>query len=504
MSRVSKRRRKKPTKHNSGKSSTESLPLCSVGNQTLTVQEAVDLASQAYSAGHLIDAANLCRQVLLIEPNHLIILHLLDQISPQLSIIGSSANVIEEALPSRQNDADTYFHLGNHHFEQGELEEAVANYRSALTLNSNFAEAHTNSGNALQDLGRLDEALASFISAVEIIPNYPEALCNLGYVQQELGMLDKASESYRCALNHRPELAEVRNNLGTTLQEQGRLDEAMASYCKAIAINPDLPDVHFNLHTLLLDEDDLIPSIKCVEKAIALNPNNTYYRFMLGVLLDCAGDTQATVEQFELVRNGDDLDRARLDAWEHLKSACEELPSIIGSSIDAFKIGIQSADIEGTVLEFGVRSGTSVRQIAALVDQEVHGFDSFEGLPETWHENPQGLYSTDGELPKVPENVILHKGWFEDTLPKFLEDFSGPVRFLNIDCDLYSSTKTVLEYLSEHICRGTVIVFDEYIGNKHWCEDEFKAFQEAVSKFNWNYEYLCFSFFTKQVAVRIV
>jgi tetratricopeptide (TPR) repeat protein len=504
MSRVSKRRRKKPTKHNSGNSSTGRLPLCSIGNQSLTVQESADLAIQAYSTGHLTEAANICRQVLLIEPNHLIILHLLDELALQLDNNDFSADVLEEPLPSEQNDAETFFHLGNHHYEQGELEEAVANYHSALALNPNFAEAHTNSGNALQDLGRLDEALANFLSAIEIIPNYPEALCNLGYVQQELGMLDKASESYRCALNHRPELAEVRNNLGTTLQEQGKLDEAMASYCKAIAINPELPDVHFNLHTLLLDEGDLFPSIKCIEKAIDLNPDNTYYRFMLGVLLDCAGDTQAIAEQFDLVRKGDDLDRARLDAWEHLRTACEELPSIIGSSIDAFKIGIQSADIEGTVLEFGVRSGTSVRQIAELVDQDVHGFDSFEGLPETWHENPQGLYSTDGELPKVPENVILHKGWFEDTLPKFLEDFSDPVRFLNIDCDLYSSTKTVLDHLSDRICRGTVIVFDEYIGNKHWCEDEFKAFQEAVSKFDWNYEYLCFSFFTKQVAVRIV
>jgi len=50
---------------------------------------------------------------------------------------------------------------------------------------------------------------------------------------------------------------------------------------------------------------------------------------------------------------------------------------------------------------------------------------------------------------------------------------------------------------------GAAIVFDEYIGNEHWREDEFKAFQEAVLKNGWQYEYLCFSFFTKQVAVRI-
>jgi len=58
---------------------------------------------------------------------------------------------------------------------------------------------------------------------------------------------------------------------------------------------------------------------------------------------------------------------------------------------------------------------------------------------------------------------------------------------MNIDCDIYSSTKTVLEIFSKQIIPGTVIVFDEYIGNTNWREDEFKAFQEAVLKHGWEY-----------------
>ena len=53
------------------------------------------------------------------------------------------------------------------------------------------------------------------------------------------------------------------------------------------------------------------------------------------------------------------------------------------------------------------------------------------------------------------------------------------------------------------IMRGSVIVFDEYIGNKNWRGDEFKAFHEAVLKYGWKYECLFFSFMTKQVVVRI-
>ncbi len=137
------------------------------------------------------------------------------------------------------------------------------------------------------------------------------------------------------------------------------------------------------------------------------------------------------------------------------------------------------------------------------MDQEVHGFDSFEGLPEAWHHMPKGLYSTKGVIPSVQENVILHIGLFEETLPGFVEKFQDPIRFINIDCDIFSSTKTVLDFLAGQITHGTVIVFDEYIGNENWREDEFKAFQEAVLRYDWEYEYLCFSFMTKQVVVRI-
>ena len=160
------------------------------------------------------------------------------------------------------------------------------------------------------------------------------------------------------------------------------------------------------------------------------------------------------------------------------------------------------------IVECGCWKGHSSYIISKLIQESkkkisFHIFDSFEGLPESWHNEPKGSYSTKGEIPSVPENVILHDGWFEETLPRFIENHPEPVRFLNIDCDIYSSTKTVLDLLAKQIISGTVIVFDEYIVNENWREDEFKAFQESVLTYGWKYEYLYFSFFTKQVVVRM-
>jgi hypothetical protein len=55
----------------------------------------------------------------------------------------------------------------------------------------------------------------------------------------------------------------------------------------------------------------------------------------------------------------------------------------------------------------------------------------------------------------------------------------------------------------DRIVSGTVIAFDEYFANKNWRNDEFKAFQEAVAKYGWRYDYLAVSLFSKQAIVLI-
>ena len=161
------------------------------------------------------------------------------------------------------------------------------------------------------------------------------------------------------------------------------------------------------------------------------------------------------------------------------------------------------APAAGLILEFGVASGTSITHLAEA-GGEVHGFDSFEGLPHDWagrHES-KGAYSTGGKLPKVPANVELHRGWFDATLPSFLAQHAQTASFIHVDCDLYSSTHCVLENLAARIVPGTVIAFDEYFNYLSWRENEFKAFREFVNKHEVEYEYIAWSY--QQVAVRIL
>jgi hypothetical protein len=151
---------------------------------------------------------------------------------------------------------------------------------------------------------------------------------------------------------------------------------------------------------------------------------------------------------------------------------------------------------DGLNLEFGVWSGKTINKFADTLgpSRTIHGFDSFEGLPEDWFgEFGKGRFHTQGNLPEVRPNVILHKGWFDETLPDFVAENPGPVAFLHVDCDLYSSTKTIFQYVGDRIVPGTVIVFDEYFNYPGWREHEHKAFQELVQERNLKYRWLAYN-----------
>ncbi len=443
----------------------------SVNQKSSTVEQSqsLRLAIEHHTAGRLAEAEGIYQRILEGDSRQPVALHLLGVIARQV----------------------------------GKGDVAVELITKALAIKPGYTEAHNNLGNALQDLGKSDEALASYQKAIAIKPDYADAHNNLGNVFKAQARLDEASASYRKALAIKPDYSEAHNNLGSALQGLGELDAAEASYRKALQLDPLFDVANYNLYSLLLDPLEMTPSIECLEKAVETCPTRLDYRFILGILLDYSGCPEEATVHFDMVERGSSLDRARMDAWRYIKSANSKMPPMIGSSIQALETGIDAAVNDGLVLEFGVRFGTSIRQIAALATQDVHGFDSFEGIPEAWNREPKGAYSTKGFVPSVQRNVTLHKGWFEETLPRFLEEHDSPVRFINIDCDIYSSTKTVLDLLATRIAPGTVIVFDEYLGNETWREDEFKAFQEAVRKHGWRYEYLCFSFMTKQVVVRI-
>ena len=128
---------------------------------------------------------------------------------------------------------------------------------------------------------------------------------------------------------------------------------------------------------------------------------------------------------------------------------------------DVHLFAMKHKKLEGLICEFGVYKGESINFLANHFNKTIHGFDSFEGLPETWNGYFQkGHFAIKG-LPKVKNNVSLHKGSFEETIPKFINNTQNKdqiIEYLHIDSDLYSSAKIIFNLFEKKIIKGTIIV----------------------------------------------
>lgn len=146
-------------------------------------------------------------------------------------------------------------------------------------------------------------------------------------------------------------------------------------------------------------------------------------------------------------------------------------------------------------LEFGVFQGNSMRYTHRSLRQLsklkyiMAGFDSFEGLPETWYGVYQqgafgnkwsrrnaGMTVYEAARAAIPDDVELVKGYFNDTLPGYLARF--PKNFaalVNNDGDLYSSANTTLTLATPHIGAGTIMYFDELFYYPAYIDHEIKA-----------------------------
>jgi hypothetical protein len=132
-------------------------------------------------------------------------------------------------------------------------------------------------------------------------------------------------------------------------------------------------------------------------------------------------------------------------------------------------------------LEFGVAYGESIRYWSRNLkhpDTILHGFDSFEGMPESSGIWKKGQFDASGKIPGMGDpRVTFFKGWFDKVLPHYtLVPMDRLI--INMDADLYSSTSYVLNFLLPFIRPGTIIYFDEM----NHVEHEPRAFREIMNR----------------------
>ncbi|MEG4494686.1 tetratricopeptide repeat protein [Microcoleus sp. D3_18_C4] len=235
----------------------------------LGAEDSLKLAWEHHQAGRLLEAENLYRQIIEVQPE--------------------SANVL--CL------------LGIAARQQGKIAEAIDFYEQAIAQKPDFVEAHLNKANLLLDVREYQRAIASYEQVIKIQPNSALAYNNLGWVKQQLGEIDAAILYYQTALKLDPNLPETAHNLGHLFKQKKQLNEAITYYVHALKINPNLIYSLMGLGTVLQQQGKFAEAFNCYQQAVKLEPTNPEAHNNVGAFYHEQGNVKAAISYYRQALN---------------------------------------------------------------------------------------------------------------------------------------------------------------------------------------------------------
>ena len=463
-------------------------------DKVLTLDETFALALENHKKNNIEIAINLYNKVLKIEPNYIQAYYNLGIAFNNLKQKTKALECYKKVIEINPDLVSAYNNLGVILQETGQHKIALDYYEKAIKINPNHTNIYNNLGVVYQELGEQYKAKNCFENVIKIDPNYKDSYNNLGVVLQELGKYKEAIKSYEQAIKLDINFVDAYNNLGTTYYDLGKKQKAINFYKKAISINNQYNESHWNLHGTSSNIEDALSILKRLKK---VNNENIKAKIMITILEAYKGN----FEEFNKLLSSSYSDHpiTRSAKWIFSLS---KLPKILFSRWDFFDSMIDISVNKRPFYEFGVWNGISFKYLINTF-KKGFGFDTFTGIPKSWHNEPSGTYSSFGSLPKIKGGEFI-VGEFKDTLPSFFSKKKPVASIVNFDADLYTSTLCALNYSKEIIDEKTILIFDEFIRNKYWEEDEYKALNEFCKNSSFRYEVIAVSFFTGQVAVKII
>ena len=417
---------------------------------TLKLDQAIKLAKNKVKNGSYQEAENIYQEILTKFPKN------------KKAIIGirDLSNKVVENTSRAQNPNKVQMQWLINLHSQGQFNKASSKASQLLLEFPGSAELYNFIGSTNKSLGKLEEALVSYTKALSIKPNYAQAYYNMGNALAEKGDMEKARTAYKKAIEYKHDYAKAMWNLSGTAEN---ISEAKSWIQKCLSFDPDYEEAKLTFCALEYYQGDKTSFNLMMESHLRNHPYMRSFSWVFGL---------------------------------------PQLPELFFHRWALFDRMAELSKKDRPFYEFGVWRGESFKYLIKTF-KTGFGFDTFEGLPEDWDNEKAGTYSSDGNVPKIKGGKFI-VGKFEDTLPGFFVEERPMASIINFDADLYSSTICALNYAKPVIDKHTILIFDEFIMNRNWEEDEYKALEEFCMNNHYTYDVIAISFFTKQVAVKIV
>jgi len=176
---------------------------------------------------------------------------------------------------------DAWNNLGVIATRENRVDDAIADFKKALSINPRHLLSLDNLGNAHRLQKRWSDARTVLETAVEVAPEDPEANYSLGMVFAQDNDADKAYEYLQRALKARPEYPEALNNLGVLYLVTQRRDQAVASFEHCIQVAPAFDQAYLNLARVYAIEGALDKARALLLELLKQHPDHSQAKQML-------------------------------------------------------------------------------------------------------------------------------------------------------------------------------------------------------------------------------
>ena len=179
---------------------------------------------------------------------------------------------------------------GDHHYDRGEFELAIAEFERALLLDADNVNVYNSLGVCFGILGEHQKAKSAFEKAVALDQKEYMAVYNLGQVNLLEGERQQALDNFLNANGIQEDVFEIVFQTGKLFLENAEPEKGKAYLKNASMLNPDNSQVYRYLGECYAALGNSSAAVDAYQKAVRGNPNDATSLSALGCLLDERGE----------------------------------------------------------------------------------------------------------------------------------------------------------------------------------------------------------------------
>ena len=196
-------------------------------------------------------------------------------------------------------EAEGGYDRGVEHYGQGEYEHAITDFTSAIELNPQYAEAYRYRGLAYVGRREYDQAISDYTDAIVLNPQDAEAYRYRGHVYRGEREYDQAAADYSAVIRLNPQDAEAYRYRGLAYVGQREYDQAISDYTDAIVLNPQDVEAYRYRGLAYQVQGEYDQVISDYTAVIGLNPQDANAYLVRSVSYARLGEYERAIEDID-------------------------------------------------------------------------------------------------------------------------------------------------------------------------------------------------------------